>query len=164
MPPSRRGLVEQPFEAATSAFVPTFSRSRAAAHFSRWPRRGCLREEGLVEWRYIGIVNIGIRHAVNSGQVALDRFLAHDACSPNGSSSCSYVQESSLTAVAILRPWKSGRGAHWVTEPPCVSMRAVNAVRYSRRSSSAASAPFPISAKKSASARTSLSVCGCCIP
>ena len=45
--------------------------------FDRRPGRRCLLEKRLVERPNIRIVDIGILHAVNSRQVALDRFFVH---------------------------------------------------------------------------------------
>ncbi len=43
----------------------------------RRPGFRCPSEEGLVERRNVRIVDLVILHAVNSSQVAFDRFLAH---------------------------------------------------------------------------------------
>ena len=45
--------------------------------FRRGPSRRCLFEKRSVERRNVRIVNIGIPHAVNSCQVAFDRFSVH---------------------------------------------------------------------------------------
>jgi hypothetical protein len=45
--------------------------------FGRGPCLRCLREERFVEWRNVGIIDLGILHPVNSRQVALDKFFAH---------------------------------------------------------------------------------------